>query len=356
MTDFPHLRAAVYSQPWAIIPERLESICEVLQRRLEGLKLSKDEIATIKGRRFVNGTLQLLSADTLAPLVPSNTDTSSNYVLGFGGQPSAAATSNRAQTGNAIAVITIAGIIAQHAPLVDDISGPGGTSTERVGASFRSALANPDVRSIVLNIDSPGGSVNGVQALAEEIQAARGKKPIVAQVNSLAASAAYWIAAAADEIVISPGGQVGSIGVYATHADVSKAAEKSGLKVTFISAGKYKVEGNPYAALDNSAASAMQKMVDSYYADFVDGVANGRKVSRTKVMTGFGEGRVVKDREAVREGMADRVAPLDTTLRRMSGQKGRAPSRAAADMTMVADLDLRRRRLRNLARKIGPPL
>jgi signal peptide peptidase SppA len=308
MSDFPHLRAAIYSVPWAIMPERLEAIAEVFERRLQGIRKSPEEIAAIKGERAgVNGGLELRAlSDPSAPL---------------------AAAGQAAPSGGLIAVINMHGIVAQHASQVDDISGPGGTSTERVGASFRTAMSDPNVKAIVLNIDSPGGSVNGVQALSDEIYRSRGKKPIVAQVNSLAASAAYWIAASADEIVVTPGGNVGSIGVYGTHKDVSVAAEKEGVKVTFISAGKYKVEGHPFEPLSSEAAQAMQKSVDAYYADFLRAVAQGRGVSTEDVRTGFGEGRIVKDKEAVRERMADRVDTLDGTLKRLA--KGQRPSERA---------------------------
>lgn len=317
MNDFPHLRNAVFGTPWAIMEDRLEAIIEVLHRRINGVRLGPEEIDAIRGDRQVNGVLEMRALSDPNSIV--------NAGPGDG--------SGMAPTGNLIAVINVMGIVAQHASQVDGISGSGGTSTERVSSSFRQAIADPSVKAIVLNVDSPGGSVSGVQALADEIYKARGKKPIIAQVNSLAASAAYWIAAAADEIVMTPGAQVGSIGVYATHKDVSAAAEKDGVKVTFISAGKYKVEGNPFEALNSEAASAMQSMVDSYYVDFVSAVARGRGVSAEDVRGGFGQGRVVKDKAAVKEGMADRIDTLDGTLKRISSN--RPSSRAARALSPI---------------------
>lgn len=321
MNEFPHLRAAVFGTPWAIMEDRFEAIIEVLERRINGVRLAPEEIDAIRGDRQVNGVLEMRSL------------TEPEFVVSAG----PCGGTGTAITGNLIAVINVMGIVAQHASQVDGISGAGGTSTERVGASFRQAIADPNVKAIVLNVDSPGGSVSGVQALADEIFKARGKKPIIAQVNSLAASAAYWIAAAADEIVMTPGAQVGSIGVYATHKDVSAAAEKEGVKVTFISAGKFKVEGNPFEALNSEAASAMQSMVDSYYVDFVSAVARGRGVSAEDVRGGFGQGRVVKDKAAVKEGMADRIDTLDGTLKRISSN--RPSSRAARALSPIATPD-----------------
>ncbi|RWE07678.1 MAG: S49 family peptidase [Mesorhizobium sp.] len=334
MTAFPHLRAALMSAPWAIEQGRLEAIVEVVERRIDGTRLSAEEIALIKGERQPNGVVSLFGLNARTGAVEARQERSS---------PAA---------GSAVAVINVMGIIAQHASQVDDISGPGGTSTERVSQSLNKALADPSVGSIVLNFDSPGGSVSGVQALANEIYRARGRKPIVAQVNSLAASAAYWIASSADEIVMTPGALAGSIGVYALHADVSKAADKAGFKFTYISAGKFKVEGNQFEPLGDDAFAAQKKIIDAYYSDFTSGVARGRGVAVDRVRSGFGEGRVVKDNEAVKQGMADRVATLDATLQQLiAGKKpsaapGKSASRHSVGIAADADMRARRHRLR----------
>lgn len=311
-TRFPHLRAAIMQQPWAIMPERLEAIAEVIERRVEGIRLSPEEIAGIKGERQPNGVASYFDAST--------------------GQPMdiAAAAPGGSAGASVIAVISFFGIVAQHASQVDDISGPGGTSTERVANSYRAAKSDPSVKAIVINFDSPGGNVNGVQVLADEIFNGRGDKPVIAQVNSLCASAAYWVAASCDEIVMTPGAMAGSIGVYSLHQDVSKAVDAAGLKFTFISAGKYKVEGNAFEPLSDEAAQAAQSNVDAFYGDFVSAVARGRGVSADDVISGFGEGRVVKDKQAVKAGMADRVDTLDGTIRRLSSAKKTASAKAAA--------------------------
>src|SRR5690606_12609791 len=109
------------------------------------------------------------------------------------------------------------------------------------------------VGTIVLDVDSPGGGVYGVAEFAEEIYKARGQKRIVAVANSMAASAAYWIATAADELVVTPGGEVGSIGVYMLHEDWSGAYEKAGIKPTVIKFGENKAEGIDVEPLSESA-------------------------------------------------------------------------------------------------------
>ncbi|NEI60920.1 S49 family peptidase [Rhizobium leguminosarum] len=311
-TRFPHLRAAIMQQPWAIMPERLEAIAEVIERRVEGIRLSPEEIAAIKGERRPNG-------------VASYFDASTGHSV-----DAAAAPGGSSPAASVIAVISFFGIVAQHASQVDDISGPGGTSTERVANSYRAAKSDPSVKAIVINFDSPGGNVSGVQVLADEIFNGRGEKPVIAQVNSLCASAAYWVASSCDEIVMTPGAMAGSIGVYSLHQDVSKAVDAAGLKFTFISAGKYKVEGNAFEPLSDEASQAAQSNVDAFYNDFVSAVARGRGVSVGDVTGGFGEGRVVKDKQAVKAGMADRVDTLDGTIRRLSSAKKSASAKANA--------------------------
>lgn len=151
----------------------------------------------------------------------------------------------RSSRGNArsgaIAVIPVYGAIVQRASQIDICDG--GTSTQQISAALADAMADDTVAQVLLDIDSPGGSVYGVQELAAEITGA--KKPVIAVANSLAASAAYWLGCAASEFYMTPGGEVGSIGVWQAHQDWSKALADAGVNTTLISAGKYKVEGNP---------------------------------------------------------------------------------------------------------------
>jgi signal peptide peptidase SppA len=253
-----------------------------------------------------------------------------------------AATSQRA---GVVAVLPIVGLITQRETLFSAFFG--GTSTARFTTLLRQALADPDVHAIVLDLDSPGGSVYGVEELATEIYRARGRKPVTAVANSLAASAAYWVASAAGELVVTPGGEVGSIGVYAVHEDLSKRAEMLGMKVTYISAGKYKTDGAAFVPLAAGARSRMQQRVDDYYSLFVGAVARGRGASTADVRNGFGEGRVVGAREAVSLRMADRVATLDEAITGAASRSRSASGRSALhQLPDTVDRDLRARRLR----------
>jgi ClpP class serine protease len=124
-----------------------------------------------------------------------------------------------------------------------------------------------------------------VSELADEIVSARAQKPVVAIANSLAASAAYWIGCSASEFYVTPGGEIGSIGVWQAHFDYSQAFVTKGVTVTLISAGKYKVEGNPYVPLDEKAQGFMQSRVDDYYASFTKAVARWRGVPIARCVT-----------------------------------------------------------------------
>jgi signal peptide peptidase SppA len=201
--------------------------------------------------------------------------------------------------------------------MVDDVSGPGMVSTQIITQMLRQAVADDAVSQILLDIDSPGGSVYGVSELSDVILSARAQKPVVAIANSLAASAAYWVGSQASEFYVTAGGEVGSIGVWQAHQDYSKAMDEAGVKTTLISAGKFKVEGNPYAPLDEEAQGFMQSRVDDYYASFTKAVAKGRGVPITQVREGMGQGRVLGADAALAQNMVDGIASFDQVLSKM---------------------------------------
>ncbi len=229
-----------------------------------------------------------------------------------------------------VAVLPIYGPISHRETLWSQIFG--GTSTQRFSAMLQQAISDPSVGSIVLDVDSPGGAIDGVDELSAEIYRARGKKKMVAIANTIAASAAYWIASAADEIVITRSGMVGSIGVFCTHADISEALDRSGIKVTTISAGKYKTEGNECEPLSDQARASIQGMVNGFYDMFVAGVARNRGASQAAVRDGYGQGRMVAAQDAVKMRMADRVATIDDTLGRLLAGRALTGSSASASL------------------------
>ena len=278
------LVAEFLATPWALMPERLSALATVISRWTQGAPASDAAMFQVQTDRVLRDTRRQTSA---------------------------------AISGGGIAVIPIYGVITQRGNMVDDVSGPGMVSTQIVTQMLRQAVADDAVSQILLDIDSPGGSVYGVSELGDAILSARAQKPVVAIANSLAASAAYWIGSQASEFYVTSGGEVGSIGVWQAHQDYSKAMDEAGVKTTLISAGKFKVEGNPYAPLDEEAQGFMQSRVDDYYASFTKAVAKGRGVPITQVRDGMGQGRVLGADAALAQNMVDGIASFDQVLSKM---------------------------------------
>lgn len=290
---YQHILHAVLERPWAILPSTLALIVDIVRFRADGGSLTDDEISA-----------------------------------------RVAAAQNGPRTGGrqsgTVAVIPVYGPTSQRQSLMQDYSG--GTSTEGLASDFRSAMADAAVDGILFEFDSPGGTVDGIPELAAEIRAARGGKPIVAIANTMAASAAYWLAAQCDELVVTPSGSVGSIGIFTAHQDLSAAAEMEGVKTTLISAGKYKTEGNKWEPLAEDARAALQDQVDQFYGMFIADVSKGRGAPIDSVRSGYGEGRIVLAKQALASGMVDRIDTLDNTIRRVARQAitGRNSSNALA--------------------------
>jgi signal peptide peptidase SppA len=234
-------------------------------------------------------------------------------------RPAPAPSSESSRTGGVVQILPLFGTISQRWGR--------GTTTENFTRMFRAAMADSNTKGIVINVDSPGGTIYGVDELATEIFKARGDKRIVSIANSLSASAAYWIASAADEFNVTPGGEVGSIGIVATHKDRSRALEQDGIKTTLIFGGRFKTEESEFAPLSNEAKAAMKARVDEYYSMFVNTAARNRGTTPTRVHTTYGRGRTLGAAEALRAGMVDRIATLDQVLSKLGVT---SPARMAA--------------------------
>lgn len=253
-------------------------------------------------------------------------------------KPSAAARTSSARRGS-IAVVRVFGTIVQRASQLGPCEG--GTGTEEIGAAIDAALADETVSQILMVFDTPGGSVFGVAELGDKIRSARGQKPIIGIADSMAASAGYWLLSQCSKAYCTPGGMVGSIGVYGAHEDVSKALAEMGVAVTLVSAGKFKVEGNPFEPLGEEARAYMQKSIDTYYGSFTSAVARGRGVPVDQVRTGMGEGRCLSAADAKAAGMVDDVMTFDQVVQSMVREQkprgGRSALAAAkADLEMLS--------------------
>lgn len=270
----------VLTAPWAIMPDKLLEIRSIYDAHTDGKTI---DLALIEAR--IGKPLQ---------------NAEQGYTVRSG-----------------VAVIPVNGVIGKRMNMFSDISG--GASTELIARDINAALEDQSVQSILLHIDSPGGSVDGVENLADIIRAASQSKPVVSFADGTMASAAYWLGSAADAIVASSStAQIGSIGVVATHRDVSRAQEMAGIKTTEISAGRYKRIASQYGPLTESGQAEIQRQIDGIYTIFVDAVAQNRGVSAEKVLADMADGRVFLAREAQARGMVDYIASLDATISNMA--------------------------------------
>ncbi|MGE3075480.1 MAG: S49 family peptidase [Dehalococcoidia bacterium] len=230
---------------------------------------------------------------------------------------------NNSDSGGSIARLYLSGPLERHPSLLSLLFG--GTSLELFGVQFAAAVREPSVKGILIDVDSPGGDVYGLTEMAARIRAARGTKPIIAVANAEAASGAYWLASQADEVVITPSGQMGSIGVIYVHRDLTAAAAKQGVGFRIFRSSPRKADANPYEGLTPAAAKDIQAQVDAYDQMFVQDVARGRGVSAERVRSSFGAGRMMLAQEAVKAGLADRVETVAQAAARLS--RGTVPSR-----------------------------
>lgn len=227
-------------------------------------------------------------------------------------------------TSGGVATIPIYGLVTPKTSLLSLLFGGGG-GLDMLKSQVSEAVGNPDVKAIVFDVDSPGGMIDQVPETAQVIRQARDAKPTVAVANTQCGSAAYWLASQAHEVIATPSAEVGSIGVYSLHKDMSKALQGEGINVTLVKAGKYKAEDSPFAPLTAEARDARQQTVDDFYTQFVNDVAQGRNTDAEAVMNGYGEGRSLGAKRAKSAGLVDKIATLDQTLSRMAS--GRARSR-----------------------------
>lgn len=188
------------------------------------------------------------------------------------------------------------------------------TGYEYIRMAFDRGVADPDVKGIAFVFDTPGGMVAGNFDLVDHIYAARGTKPIAGFASEHAYSAGYSLISAVDpgRVVVARTGGVGSIGVVTSHLDVSAAMEKSGLKMTFIHAGKYKVEGNSYEPLSGEAKTRIQERIDALYDVFTRTVARNRGIDEQAVRDT--EALTFSASEAVSKGLADSIGTLDDAI------------------------------------------
>jgi signal peptide peptidase SppA len=191
------------------------------------------------------------------------------------------------------------------------------TSYQSIQAQLDQALNDPGVNTILLNINSNGGQVSGCFDLVDHIYNSRGTKPIIAISNESAYSAAYALGSAADKLYVTRTAGVGSVGVIALHADISKKLENDGIKYTAIKAGKHKDDLSPYKSLTPTAKETIQAKVNDTYDLFVNTVARNRGLDPEIIYST--EAKTYDGQKAVDLGLADKVTTYDNVINTYGG-------------------------------------
>jgi capsid assembly protease len=209
---------------------------------------------------------------------------------------------SRASAGShKIMVIPVKGVLSREGDM--------GSSYNMISDGLERAASDPDIKKVVLHVDSPGGEVRGLPETATLLAQVARVKPVSAMVDGQAASAAYWLASQASDITMSPSAEVGSVGVKVIHTDISKMLSDAGIKITELYAGDFKTEFSPYKPLSDEALGAMQTRLAGVHNDFIKAVAEGRgrRTSPKLSAAGFGGGRLFTAGEAMGNGLADKI-------------------------------------------------
>lgn len=282
--ELAHLCQKLFNVPLAIKPDKAEVIIAALAERLgiaSMVRLNGDAIALDRMALFDEP-------------VQRNARSDPGYDV----------------AGN-VAVIPVHGTLVQKTGALRPVCGM--TGYDGLRQSFLTAIEDPEVQAIVLDVDSPGGEVSGCFDLVDTIYAARGSKPIHAILSESAYSAAYALASAADRITVPRTGGTGSIGVICMHVDFSQALTSAGFKVTFIQYGDRKADGHPEIPLSKEALTHFQRDINTMGELFVETVARNRNIAASKVRDT--EAATYLGSAGVEQGLADQVAAPDAAFR-----------------------------------------
>jgi capsid assembly protease len=305
MSRVPHRYLSLFAnRPQLIEPEAAAIIADVLTRRGGGVDHDASDATSHFPAR--------ITAD-------GQTVTSSPRASGFVGDwpietegPTAGRPAPYRLTSDGVAIVRIVGEMVNRGQWIGASSGL--VSYEGTKHAITRAAASPKVKSILLDIQSPGGEALGCFDAAATVRAARAVKPVIAVANGMMLSAAYALGSQASEIFVVDGGYVGSIGVVWMHVDMSKALSDEGYAVTLVHAGAHKVDGHPYAPLPDDVRTEAQRRVDETYGLFVAAVAAGRGARCDEAKARATEARVLSARDAVAAGLADRIGSFEDAL------------------------------------------
>jgi len=204
---------------------------------------------------------------------------------------------------NSILVLDMNGIILDGEPFLTDL---------------RKFREDPNIKGVLVRINSPGGVVGASQELYAELKRTKEEfaKPVVASCNSLAASGAFYAAMGADKIVVNPGTLLGSIGVIIEFANLERLYDWAKIERYALKTGTYKDAGAEYKKLTDQEKQMFQGTLDEVLAQFVSAIATGRKMDEEKVRT-YADGRIFTGKWAVDEGFADKTGTFTDALREL---------------------------------------
>lgn len=222
-----------------------------------------------------------------------------------------------------IAIIPVFGVLSQYGGWFSE-------SMERIKGTVHRCCTNPDIGGVIMNFDSPGGTAFGCFETAESLREMSQAKPVIGFANSLSASASYALQSSLPVTAVTPGGEVGSIGVYRIHMDMTKALENAGVGVEILRSGKHKVEANPFEPLTEEIRARELLGVEETHRRFIDTVAKHRGMTSSHVRDSFGEGLLYKSGKAKNLGLVDHVATLDQLVDKMT-KKTRKSSKASSE-------------------------
>lgn len=286
---------AILSTPWAIKPEWLRTITDIAQRQGE----EPEALQARLGRPLDNA--------------------------------------RRVTVRDGVAIIPVTGPIFPRANMMTEMSGA--TSLSVLATDLRTALDDPNVSAVVMDIDSPGGVAFGVQEMADMVFAARQEKPVVAYVSGMAASAAYWLASAATEVVINASGLAGSVGVV-MGMQVQEGPDRDGYRdIELVSSNAPNKRLDPRT---DEGLAEIQALLDGLEKEFIGAVARNRGVPPEAVVERFGAGGVKVGIGAVNAGMADRVGTMEQVLAEMATRRENTQAvYAARQQSMEVKMDLK---------------
>lgn len=214
-----------------------------------------------------------------------------------------------------MAVIDVEGPITKHSHSFQSLLGGAASVVKR--RAIREAVNDDSIESIVLRIDSPGGTVAGTADFAADVASADARKPVFAYIEDLGASGAYWVASQARRVFANSTAIVGSIGTISVLHDESKRFEQEGVTVHVISTGTFKGKGVPGTEITEEQLDDEQRLVNEINAEFLNAVQHGRGMS-TQEVKAVADARVFVGEIARSKGLVDTVATWDQAIQEMT--------------------------------------